>query len=227
MNSFFKELEEELKPQIEKILNHRFIHRIRDGYLNKQQLQYFALQYSIYIQHFPRFLSACAANVLDDETRLALVDNLWDEHGNGKIEDSHRVLYKNFAMALGISSEMYDNAQPIVTTEICVENIFNMCQDRDFRVGLGALGPGTEYFTDDEYRIIVSGLEKYDFISKEALRFWHVHISLDEDHYSDMVKSIEPWTRDIDGQDKIREGARKAIALEYLFWEGLEDHLIE
>ncbi len=227
MNTFFKELEKELQPQIEKILNHRFIHRIQDGYLNKKQLQYFALQYSIYIQHFPRFLSACAANILDDETRLALVENLWDEHGNGKIADSHRVLYKKFALSLGITSEAYDAAEPLPTTEICVENIFNMCQDRDFRVGLGALGPGTEYFTNEEYINIVSGLKKYDFLTDEDLRFWNVHISLDEDHYSDMVQAILPWTQDREGQEKIREGARKAIALEYLFWEGLEDNLIQ
>ena len=225
MNTFLKDLEAELQPKIDKILNHRFIHRILDGWLNKEQMQYFALQYGIYVAHFPRILAGCAGNVPDDPTRIALIENLWDEHGHGVMEKSHRILYKNFALATGVSDEEYENAEPLSTTEICVENLMHICQDQHFLIGLGAIGPGTEYFTNEEYIKIESGLKKYKYLTPEDYEFWTTHIVVDEDHYSDLFNAILPWTETKENQQLIKAGAEKALALEHLFWEGLEDNL--
>lgn len=223
---FFTELEAELKPQIDKILHHPFLNRIKDGWLNEKQLKYFVGQYGIYCRYFPRFLSAAAANVPDDPTRMALVENLWEEHGEGVLAKSHRILYNNFALAAGFESvNELENVSALATTEICVENMMDLCRDKHFLVGLGALGPGTEYFTNDEYRIIESGMKTYRFLSDDDIEFWTVHISLDEHHYSDMIDAIRPWADSDENQLLLRKGAFKALALEHIFWEGLEDNL--
>jgi pyrroloquinoline-quinone synthase len=222
---FFKQLEAELQPQIDKILMHPFIERIKDGWLNKAQLQYFAMQYGVYCRYFPRFLAASSANVPDDPTRMALIENLWEEHGEGVLSKSHRILYANFANALGVTNEALEQTKALPTTEICVENLMSLCKDKHFLVSLGALGPGTEFFTNSEYSLIESGLKTYDFLSESDIEFWTVHISLDEHHYSDMVDAIRKWAETEEQRDMIREGAHKALALEYIFWEGLEDNL--
>ena len=222
---FFKELEAELQPQIDKILNHAFLNRIKDGWLNKKQLKYFVGQYGIYCRYFPRFLAAAAANIPDDPTRMAIVENLWEEHGEGVLAKSHRILYNNFAKAAGFTAKQLENVEALPTTEICIENLLDLCRNQHFLVGLGALGPGTEYFTNDEYRIIESGMKQYDFLSADDIEFWTVHISLDEHHYSDMVDAIKVWANTDENRQLIRKGAHKALALEYIFWEGLEDGL--
>ena len=222
---FFKELEGELQPQIDKILNHPFLNRIKDGWLDKRQLHYFVGQYGIYCRYFPRFLAAAAANIPDDPTRMALVENMWEEHGEGVLEKSHRILYNNFAKAVGYTIEELEQVPPLATTEICIENLLDMCRNKHFLVGLGALGPGTEYFTNSEYSIIESGMKKFDFLSADDIEFWTVHISLDEHHYSDMVDAIKGWTTTDENKERIRKGALKALALEHIFWEGLEDNL--
>ena len=223
--TFFTELEKELQPQIDKILHHPFISRIKDGWLDKDQLQYFTEQYAIYCRHFPRFLAAAAANVPDDLTRMALIENLWEEHGEGVLAKSHRILYENFAAAFGLNTEDLDHVIPLPTTEICIENMLDLCSNKHFLVALGALGPGTEYFTNEEYKIIQTGLRQYDFLTEDHIEFWTVHISLDEDHYADMVNAIAHWADDNDNQEMLRRGAHKAVALEYIFWEGLEENL--
>jgi pyrroloquinoline-quinone synthase len=225
VSEYFRDLESELKPDIDKILNHPFIGRLHDAWLNKAQLQYFACQYNIYCNYFVRFLSACAANIPDDMTRMPIIDNLWEEHGEGDPTKSHRVLFENFAQALGMTHDQLFNAMPLYSTSICCENLFAIAKDSHFLMSLGALGPGTEYFTSEEYKIIVEGLKKYDFFSAEDLVFWTVHITLDDHHYSDMCQAISPWLTSDEAKGWVSLGARRAIDLEILFWDGLEANL--
>lgn len=222
---FFKSLEAELQESINKILKHPFLKRIEDGWLDKRQLQYFVKQYSVYCRYFPRFLAAAAANIPDDRTRMSIIENLWEEHGEGKIAKSHRILFNQFAASLEVSVDDLDQAEALPTTRICCENLINLCHDGHFLESLGALGPGTEFFTNEEYSIIVRGLQKYDFLSEKDIEFWTVHISLDEGHYSEMIESIEPWANTLENRYLIKTGAKKAIDLEILFWDGLEDNL--
>ena len=222
---FFRDLESELREGIDKIIKHPFIKRIDDAWLNKEQLKYFVEQYYIYCTYFPRFLAAAAANIPDDKTRMPIVENLWEEHGEGKLSLSHRILFEKFALSLGLDKEHLSNVKPLPTTQICCENLINLCHDGHFLESLGALGPGTEFFTNEEYSIIQRGLKKYDFLTEDDIYFWTVHISLDEDHYSEMLEAIEPWAEKLENRYLIKSGAKKAIDLEILFWDGLEDNL--
>lgn len=222
---FFKELENELREGIDKILHHPFLKRIDDAWLNQTQLKYFVEQYSVYCRYFPRFLAAAAANIPDDKTRMPIVENLWEEHGEGKLSKSHRILFNKFAASLGLSEKDLDAVEPLATTRICCENLINLCHDGHFIESLGALGPGTEFFTNEEYSIIANGLRKYDYLSDKDIEFWLVHISLDEDHYSEMIDCLRPWANTLENRYLIKTGAKKAIDLEILFWDGLEDNL--
>jgi pyrroloquinoline-quinone synthase len=222
---FFKTLEKELQEGISEILTHPFLKRMEDGWFDKKQLQYFAEQYSVYCRYFPRFLAAAAANIPDDETRMPIIENLWEEHGEGKIIKSHRILFNRFAAGLGLSVQDLNKVKPLPTTAICCENLINLCHDGHFLESLGALGPGTEFFTNAEYSIIYNGLKKYEFLTENDLEFWSVHISLDEEHYSEMIGSLIPWANSLENKYLIKTGAKKAIDLEILFWDGLEDNL--
>lgn len=223
---FFKDLEHSLQPLIEKVLSHPFLKRINDATLTKEQLQYFARQYGVYCQAFPRFLAAVAAAIKEDELRYPLIENLWEEHGEGKLEKSHRMLFYKFAQSLGLSKEDIRNAEPLSSTHICVEYMMNMCQEGPFLQGLGALGPGTEFFTSEEYSLIVDGLRKYDWLGEDAIEFWWIHIGLDDHHYHDMIEPFRIFLDNEENRKLIANGAKRAIELELLFWNGLEENLL-
>ena len=142
--NFIEKLQHELQPSIDEILNHPFITRIRNATLTKDQLQFFVEQYHIYNTYFPRMLGALAANVPDDKTRMPIIENLWEEHGSGKLEESHRVLFEKFAIAVGVSPERLDKVEPLSTTAICCEHLLETCLNEDFITSLGVLGPVTE-----------------------------------------------------------------------------------
>jgi len=220
---FLEKLQLELRTGIDEILHHPFLTRVKNASLSKKQLQFFVEQYHIYNTYFPRLLAALASNIPDDKTRIPIIENLWEEHGSGVLEESHRVLYERFAKAVGVTTKELAKVEPLSTTSICCEHLLETCMNEDFITSLGVLGPGTEYFTNDEYGLIVEGLSKYDFLSNDDLQFWIVHISLDEDHYSEMLEVIEPWCTSAENRHRVKVGAKKAIDLEILFWDGLED----
>ena len=224
-NELLKQLELELLPKINEILDHPVIMRIKRGELTRNQLRIFAIQYGIYCSYFPRFLCACAANIPDDQTRMSLIENLWEEHGSGKISGSHRVLFEKFCLSLGVTPLELKNARPLPSTQIYVEYVLNMCQDSSFIKSLGALGPGTEFFTSKEYDLIYRGLQKVEGLTEDDLEFWSVHITLDDHHYEDMMASIVPWLNNETNVALLKAGAERAVDLEILFWDGLEDHL--
>ncbi len=222
---FFDRLKGELREGIDTIINHPFIQRIKSGQLNKKQFRYFVEQYGIYCNYFPRFLAAAAANITDEKTRFPIIENLWEEHGEGDFRRSHRVLFNNFALAFDLDVMDLSKSTPLPSTQKCVSELFDMCLHAHFLESLGALGPGTEYFTSEEYAAIEEGLKQYDVLNEPDYEFWTAHISLDEDHYSDMEAVLVPHIHSEENRNLITRGAHKAIELEILFWDGLEENL--
>jgi pyrroloquinoline-quinone synthase len=226
MDGFFQELQAELQPGIKKILTHPFFQRLAEASLSRLQLREFAQQYHIYCSYFPRYLAAVAANVPDDATRLSLVENLWEEHGEGNLEHSHRTLFCRFLTGVDVPEAEWQSARPLPSTAKYVEVLFDLCQHAHFLEGLGALGPGTEFFTSEEYKLILSSLKGYEFLSDYDLEFWSVHIDMDEGHYAGMVSSLVPWATSEENRRLIAEGAHRAVDLEILFWDGLCEALL-
>jgi pyrroloquinoline quinone (PQQ) biosynthesis protein C len=225
MDSFFQELEVDLRPGIVKILTHPFLQRLAEASLASSQLREFAVQYNAYCSYFPRYLAAVAANVPDDATRLSLVENLWEEHGEGNLALSHRTLFHRFLTALGITEKERQTAKPLPSTSEYVNTLFEICHSAHFLEGFGTLSLGTELFTSEEYAIILAGLKKYDFLSLYDLEFWSIHIDLDEDHYSDMASALAPWIHSDTNKKLIQQGAQRAVELEISFWDGLQKAL--
>lgn len=223
--NFIKKLEKELKPEIDIILSHPFLKRIEKGDMSFEQLQYFAIEYAEYCYHFPRFLALTAGNIPDDLTRMPIIENLWEEHGSGKYSGSHRQLYNKFLEALDIDPRTLDKHPKLPDTITCVQTLLDMCKNDHFVKSLGALGPGTEFFTNDEYDLIFKGLDKSPYLTQRELRFWKAHISLDVEHYSEMVEALYPYIHDENNCKLIKEGALKAIRMEQLFWDGLERNI--
>jgi len=220
---YFVNLENELRPLIDKVIKHPFLNRLVNKELTNEQLKQFCYQYSWFCGYFPRSLCSLAGQVTTDETRLPLIKNLWEEHGEGETEKCHRVLFQKFMSSLKITKGESEKIPPLKSTIYCVEELLKYCSDRNFVRGLGAMGPGTEFFTKEEYLVVVGGLKKYNLFTDDDLEFWTVHIVGDDDHYSEIVMSLVPYINTEENRDFVKEGAIKAIELEIIFWDGLQE----
>ena len=53
-------------------------------------------------REFPLFLAAAISHVEDDESRMLLVSNLYEEHGNLEMERLHPALFRQFIRSMGL-----------------------------------------------------------------------------------------------------------------------------
>lgn len=212
----------DLEELVERVVEPAFIRRLTAGDVTPDGVRTFACEYLYYCERFPRVVCAVAMNVPEDRTRLALVQNLWDEHGQGDVNQSHRELYYRFVEALGLDlTDARERASTV--TRKYVDDLFGYCQNSGFLHGLGALGPGTEYTTTRQYSSIVDGLSGSGFLDENALEFFRVHIEGDPMHFSDFTRALGPFLSDSASCTAVREGAVFALETETVFWEGVNE----
>jgi len=222
---FVRDLEKELEPLVRSVLEHPYLLRLGAGQVRGEELRRFLTEYNAYCAAFPRLLAAVAANVPDDETRFALVSNLWEEHGEGDLKRSHRALFGKLLGATGLA----DSSQaPVVlpSTQQYVDRLMELCMHEHFLTGLGAIGPGTEAFTATEYALILDGMRLTGEFEAEDLEFFAVHLEMDGDHYREALEAFEEWVDEEDEADNrelVRRGALLAVQFEIEFWTGLVD----
>lgn len=223
MSSVVDRIEMEIQPRIAQVLDSPFLQALAVASLSPQQLRAFATEYYAYALAFPKCLAEVAANAPDDESRYPLIENLWEEYGAGDPEANHRTLYKKFMRGLGISEAEYSTGTCLPATANHIDALVRLCRDQPYLVGFGALSVGTEFFTAEEYLLILKGLQQYDFLDAESLQFWAVHTELDEFHYQDMRAVLDAWPDPQECYEQVRAGAFAAVDLEIGFWTGLQE----
>jgi len=219
-------IEREIQPRIAEVLSSPFLEALASAALSPQQLRSFATEYYVYALAFPKCLAEVAANAPDDESRYPLIENLWEEYGSGDPEANHRTLYKKFMHGLGISEAEYSAGTCLPATANQIDRLSRLCRNEPYLVGFGALSIGTEFFTADEYVLILKGLQQYDFLDAGSLKFWAVHTELDEFHYQDMRAVLDKWPDPEECYEQVLTGAVAAIDLEIGFWAGLQEALL-
>jgi len=226
MGSVVDRIEREMQPRIAEVMNSPFLQALASSSVSLSQLRIFATEYYAYALAFPRCLAEVAANAPDDESRFPLVENLWEEYGAGDPAANHRTLYKKFMHGLGISEAECSTGTCLPATVKQIDRLTRLCRNEPYLVGFGALSVGTEFFTAEEYLLILKGLQQYDFLDADGLQFWAVHTELDEHHYQEMRAVLDKWPDPDECYEQVRAGAFAAVDLEIGFWAGLQKALL-
>lgn len=219
-------IERSLSPDLDRILRSSFFVTLTAGSYTRSQLRYFSEQYYVASSAFPQLLALAAANIGDDGQRLALIANLWDEHGKGTALRSHRSILEKFVLATGSMGVASGALRASVATYSYIAGMRALCSDRNEKVILGALGPGCEAFTPAEYVLMLNALKNSYGFSEDQLEFFVDHARHDRKHIEELYDGIELLVGDSD--DALREvtfGARVAMQFERVFWEVLDQEM--
>jgi hypothetical protein len=197
---------------------------IRDRRLTTTQCAYVLRQYQRYVQGFPKFLALGLSKLDDDEARLPLVGNLWDEHGEGDLSKAHRNLYK------GLIEKVLETSPQTATLLKCeykdaIVKFVSECEAAlsggSAAFAMGFLGPGTEGTTAELYAILPRLLHPFDLEGEDD--FFAPHCLLDVDHAKLFAPAIEIVLRSNvpNARREYVEGAKTALDLERDFWNNV------
>jgi pyrroloquinoline-quinone synthase len=203
-------------------LTHPFLERFAGGDADAGGIRTFAVQYYRHVRVSRLYLAALISNCRDDEgLQLALAEVLFDEYGHLNPEETHPALYRRFLKALGIGEAEWEGPRTLPEIEMYIATHYALSGHPDFRIGLGALGPASEWPVPPIYARLSDGLRKAAGLPDEALEIFTSHVTMDVTHARIMMDAIAPYAEDEEGQRLVREGAMRSLDARSVMLDGL------
>ncbi|TCJ16065.1 iron-containing redox enzyme family protein [Rubrobacter taiwanensis] len=219
-----REFLERLKREViaHPALTHPFLERFGEGDVDEEGVRAFAIHYYRHIRVSRLYLAAVISNARDDEPlQLALAGILFDEYGELDPERTHPALYRRFMRALGITEEEWAAPETLPEVEAFIEEHYRICRDPDIRLGLGALGPASEWPVPPIYVRLCEGLRKATELSEPDLEIFTSHVIMDVEHARIMMDAVAPYAEDAEGQGRVREGAMRSLDARRRMMDGI------
>jgi pyrroloquinoline-quinone synthase len=203
-------------------LTHPFLERFGEGDASEEGVRTFAIQYYRHVRVSRLYIAALISTCRDDEgLQLALAGILFDEYGRLNPDETHPALYRRFLRALGISEEGWEAPRTLPEIELYIETHYALCRHPDVRLGLGALGPASEWPVPPIYVRLTEGLKRSAGLPDEALEIFTSHVTMDVEHARIMMNAVAPYAEDEEGQKQVREGAMRSLDARSVMLDGL------
>ncbi|MGE5306952.1 MAG: iron-containing redox enzyme family protein [Alphaproteobacteria bacterium] len=164
---------------------------------NKSVALSLAREFQPFCFEFPLFLAAAISHIRDDKSRLLLVSNLYEEHGNLELDRFHPALFRKFMRGIGVEPDSLelDPASPGVQA---AERVTAICREGPAYKALATLY-AIELSFAPICDVIVAGL-KHLKLSAETEYFWILHSGADVEHAEQLraallnvCRSPEDW----------------------------------
>ena len=215
---------EQLKREVigHPALVHPFLERFGEGDVSEEGVRTFAIQYYRHVRVSRLYLAALISNCGHDEKlQLALAEILFDEYGHLNPDETHPALYRRFLTALDITEEEWEDPPTIPEVQLYISAHRELTRDPDIRLGLGAMGPASEWPVPPIYVRLSEGLKKAVELSDEALEIFTSHVTMDVTHARIMMDAAAPYAEDEESQQKVREGAMRSLDARSVMLDGL------
>ncbi len=203
-------------------LVHPFLERFGDGDVSEEGVRTFAVQYYRHVRVSRLYLASLISNCGHDEKlQLALAEILFDEYGHLNPQETHPALYRRFLIALGLTEEEWEAPATIPEIQLYISAHRELTRDLDFRLGLGAMGPASEWPVPPIYVRLAEGLKKAADLPEEDLEIFTSHVTMDVTHARIMMDAVAPYAESEEGQSKVREGAIRSLNARSVMLDGL------
>ena len=201
-----------------------FFGALRHGQLSRAVVKRWAVQASLVVREFTRFISAMHANCPHRDAQQLLAENLWEEHGKGDESRDHYQLIRRMAKRLGASDEELDVAAPLPETTVYINYCLSVTRDDSFIAGFAAIGVGIESFSPRFFAALAGQLQAQFDLTRDDVEYLLVHVGEDEDHARRALEMLDKYA----ASDAEKEGARRALlhmlAVKRRFAEALYAH---
>ncbi|EQA44187.1 Iron-containing redox enzyme [Leptospira broomii serovar Hurstbridge str. 5399] len=175
-------------------------------------------EYFVSVAFVNWFLNAAA--ISDSvSSKIVLVENIWEELGEGKEDEAHVSLLKRFLAEM----EESVTAEDLLPETAQYLGLMQRITTTDFLAALGALGPANEYLLKLEYgRMFLSYKELKSRILLPDGKFFQVNLDADESHSEKLFRLIQEVADDEPKRERVREGAILALNARLVFYDGLQ-----
>jgi len=191
------------------------------GKVPRENLARFAASYCFQVDNFKRFVAEVYANAEPRDVRELMLENLWEEHGEGDPSRDHTALVAKFARALGATIEDIYAVEPIPESREWIDRILEVCRDEDFVVGLAAISFGIEFRTQTMALLGQIYRDRYG-LSEDDLEFFFMHLEADEEHAGRAIELVRRYCTTEEQLERCKAGVREVLEATKRVAEGVE-----
>ncbi|MBE8965824.1 iron-containing redox enzyme family protein [Nostocales cyanobacterium LEGE 12452] len=202
--------------------NHEFLMRCQAGNLFLPDVQVLAVQMYKFSKEFNRILASILSCCQDETSQLVILENLFDEMGQGDITQSHPELFRQFTRALGIHDETLASLPTAPETRALIETYLQMPHKYGYLAALGAVCYASEGIVSSLYTQLYKGIVGATPLPKESLIFFEVHIDVDDSHAAKLAAVIEPQITVNEEDIKIKLAITEAMDARLQFFNGIQ-----
>jgi pyrroloquinoline-quinone synthase len=227
--NFIKSLEAEILAH--EAVNHPFLARFASEPLTVEQVKAFGLQHYQLVKVFTTYMTNLLPKIPDPDA-AELFRHVFDDEfgavsgrdasvGQATIFRSHVHLYRDFLATMGVRDEEWGRTRPLPETDAYIRGHLALTRDEDFRVGLGAVGPGHEFSIPTMFKSLIAGIRRNTSLTEQQIEYFTLHVEEDVEHAEVFNQLIARHADSEEGRTMIRTGAMKSLAWRSLFWDGL------
>ncbi|WP_193200239.1 TenA family transcriptional regulator [Nostoc sp. MG11] len=202
--------------------NHEFLANCRTGDLFLPDVQLLAVQMYKFSKEFNRILASILSCCQDESTQLVILENLFDEMGQGDINQSHPELFRRFTRALGIDDKTLTALPTAPETLALIETYLRIPHQYGYLAALGAVCYASEGIVSSLYTQLYKGIVGAAPLPKESLIFFEVHIDVDDSHAAKLAAVIEPRISTSEEDIKVKLAIVEAMDARVQFFNGIQ-----
>jgi pyrroloquinoline-quinone synthase len=187
---------------------------------DRQSFRHSQIPFRYAVETFSQSLAAVLARVSTVESRMALVDNINEEHGRGNPLRSHKATFRQYLQSLGDSDIELES--PVSTHVLAFnQSVLNYCLTQSPESGAAMLG-AIEYLYIGISASISHVIADRRWVQPGSQSHYAVHEQLDVAHARDLLHLAAPaW----DSPHQRRQIAQSLLLGAHYFWtlyEGMQ-----
>jgi pyrroloquinoline quinone (PQQ) biosynthesis protein C len=212
-------IKDELNGLVEGFMGHcPFFSFWKEGSIDRTMSEKFLVTFDSLVKSFPALIAAGAARVTDEQTRVVLAVNLYQECGEGDPQRTHYAIYRKFLSTAGI--DLSSISEDSFAAEWRTRLAGYLKAAANPGEVLGALAAG-EFLAQPALSRIYSVLKPhYPGADQE---YFTKHLVLEEDHVREITTMLAKEAGNKGGWDEVLSGFKYGLSV----WETYFNHLTD
>lgn len=216
MKQYIAELKQRLRP-----LDSPYLVALRDGTLGREDFLETQIQFLFAVVFFSRPMAVLAGRMPRPEMRLALLENVEDEHGSGDLRLCHESTFLLFLSRLGAALPEIERRALWPEVRAFNTTLAGLCMLDDVPTALAALGIIEDLFagisTDIGRSVLARG-----FLDASQIVHYKTHEVLDVEHAEGFYRSLyQPYAAHPRSRYQVQQGLELGAYAFLRLYDGL------
>ena len=178
---------------------------IEDGSMSLEEFRRSQEQFFFAVTFFPRPMAALVGRLPDPRSRLDILHNLVEEHGEFDPRAFHHTTFQDFLHTLGTDIGTLESLSVAPALRAFNCTLTASCVLDEMEVGVGCMGIIERAFADISARIGRAVVER-GWVPKNRLTHYTLHAEIDRRHAAEFFAVLEPYWEDESRRYFIRQG---------------------